>query len=276
MLHTVSSVQVGPLTIHFYGLVYAIAFGFFLWLVSKRRAEWKLSEKQADWLILWVFMGLLFGARLFHFLFDNFGLLLADPVKFFYVWQGGMAFFGAAVGVTLASYLYFRYLTKHEVTLRDTYVRHWLSFMDTAAFVACGAIIFGRFANFINQELVGIVADPSKIFWCVEFATASGCRHPYQLYAVFMHTLVFIVLFVFRRHWSNKQGLLASWFITLYTLTRFLTDFWREETTRIFGISHWQIICVVGFIVGVWLIKYLSKNEKTPEKIHGKIPKKNV
>ena len=111
-------------------------------------------------------------------------------------------------------------------------------------------LIFGRLANFINQELVGRITDVS---WCFNFSMADGCRHPYQLYSAFGHFLLFLLLILMSRRNYRREELFWS-FVSGYGLMRFLTDFFRENPT-VFGLTGWQWISILFFLIGVYYLK---------------------
>jgi phosphatidylglycerol---prolipoprotein diacylglyceryl transferase len=259
-------VNLGFLQIRYYGLVYAIAF-LLLYIVLIRKKV--LTEEEASSLVLHCGLGMLIFARLFHILFDNLSYYLAHPIEVFFIWQGGLAFFGGALGLFLGGYWYAKKRGKSLVS--------YMQIADYAALVGCFALIFGRIANLINQELVGRVTTIAQTPWCFEFVsyfTSQGpvfegvCRHPYQIYASISHLVLFIVLILLyvylqnhklrvhagEKHYVN-HGIIFFVFIVGYSVLRFITDFWRDDAVVFIGLTHWQIISAIIFFVSLFLFR---------------------
>lgn len=237
--------KIGFLEIRWYGLVYAFGFILVYFMLHKKREELGIKKEQIDNLILSLFIGLLVGARLFHFLFDDFSALIQNPLEFFMIWHGGMSFFGALLGASAASIYYLK-----KINL------DWKKFGDVIIIAATIALIFGRIANFINGELVG---TPSNLPWCVVFTQIDNiCRHPYQIYASLSHVLLLGILLFVNKIKNNKrlkEGLVFFSFLIGYSVLRFLTDFFRDDP-RYFGLTIWQYICIITAAFGaVFLVK---------------------
>ncbi|MFT4312998.1 MAG: prolipoprotein diacylglyceryl transferase [Candidatus Woesearchaeota archaeon] len=244
--------EIGPISIHYYGLVYAIGLVIVYMFLQKFRERFHATEEQVSTLIFFLFLGLLVGGRVGHFLIDQPMALLTNPLILLYIWQGGMSFFGAVLGMVFFSYIYCQ--------------KQSLSFMRIADYVVIPAtlvLVFGRIANFINQELVG---RETTVAWCVEFVTATGCRHPYQLYASFSHLLLFgLLLFIFLMYPRLKElyrGLLFSFFLIGYSFFRFFTDFFREDTLVFFQLTIWQLISIIFFIIGIYLAYNITQRKE--------------
>ena len=158
--------------------------------------------------LLFLFLGLLLGARFFHFLFSDPMVFIRNPLSIFMIWQGGMSFFGALVGCFIAAYYYLK-----KIKL------NWKKFADVIVIAATIALIFGRIANFINGELIG---TPSNVSWCVIFPKIDYvCRHPYQIYASFSHVVLLgVLLFVNKIKNSKKlrNGLIFITFVIGYSV----------------------------------------------------------
>ena len=116
------ALQLGPLAIRWYGLMYLLAFGLFLWLgkqQAKAEPRWGIAPSQVDDLLFYGVIGVVLGGRLGYILFYKPGEYLADPLSVFYVWQGGMAFHGGLVGVLVATWLYARSIGMRWLQLTD-------------------------------------------------------------------------------------------------------------------------------------------------------------
>ena len=144
------AIALGPLKIHWYGLMYLVGIGG-AWLLASRRLKdfdpsWS-KEKLSD-LVFWVAMGVILGGRLGYALFYDLSAYLAEPLKILRVWEGGMSFHGGLIGVMLATWLFGRRNGKSFFQLMD--------FIAPLVPIGLGA---GRIGNFINAELWGKVTD---------------------------------------------------------------------------------------------------------------------
>lgn len=213
------ALQLGPLTVRWYGLAYVVGllgwWRYSLWLTKKFS---KVSHDLINDYLGWAVIGVVLGGRLGFVLFYNPSKYMADPLKIFQVWEGGMSFHGGLLGIILATLIY-------------TYRRgiNCLNFSDLAV---CGVpigLFFGRLANFINGELFGRITEVS---WGIQFPYGGPyLRHPSQLYEAFSEGfLLFILLFygaLFTR-WPHRQGLLTGIFLIGYATSRMTCEVFRE------------------------------------------------
>ncbi len=156
------AIHLGPVAIRWYGLAYMA--GLLLgWLYMRRlcqdRRLWggppPMQPYQADDFLFWATLGTVLGGRMGFFLFYEPSVLFRNPLQFFQIWQGGMAFHGGLLGVGLAIVLFARH---HRIPV--------LSLMDLSAAAVPFGLFFGRLANFINAEIYGRLTDVS---WAVDF-----------------------------------------------------------------------------------------------------------
>lgn len=160
------AVSLGPLKIHWYGLMYVLAFLLAYGLAtyrSKTRDGWT-SEMVSD-LLFYGMLGVILGGRIGYVLFYEFDKFLADPVWLFEVWTGGMSFHGGFLGVVFAMLLFAH---KHQKTPFQV--------LDFIAPCVPTGLMFGRIGNFINGELYGRVSD-AHYSWLMYFPTAADADH---------------------------------------------------------------------------------------------------
>jgi phosphatidylglycerol:prolipoprotein diacylglycerol transferase len=144
------AIALGPLKVHWYGLMYLLGFTA-AWLLAKRRIQRggaPLQAEQVSDLIFYAALGVILGGRIGYVLFYNLPATLADPLSMFAVWQGGMSFHGGLLGVLLAIWLFARRLNHHFLTTTD--------FIAPLVPPGLGA---GRIGNFIGGELWGRATD---------------------------------------------------------------------------------------------------------------------
>ena len=244
----------GPVKLHYYGLMYVLAFGFayFFLPVLFRIRKVFITDAQFENVFFYGLIGGILGGRIFYVLFYNLTYYLSHPLKIFAVWEGGMASHGGIFGAALAVWFMCRHYKIAFFKITDCLV------MPTAL-----GLMFGRFGNFINGELYGRI---TTVPWCVHFKGAEGCRHPSQLYAAAKDLDIFITLFVLRKtEW--KDGVLSMLFLTLYLTFRFIVEFFREPDPQIgylwlgFSEGQWISLTILAG-VGVFSWWYFQKKEK--------------
>ena len=242
--------QLGPLEIRWYGLVYVL--GFFLtiyWLFYlKKKGSLELSKDQIWDFTFYLMLGVLIGSRLFEIFWEP-RYYLSNPLNIFKIWQGGMSFHGGFVGIVTAAWLYCR---KNRLSF-------W-KMADLLSIPTIFALALGRLANFVNGELVGRVWNGR---WCVVFPDyGSECRHPNMIYSFFQRMIVFSWLF-FLTSWKEfKPGFLFWNFVFWEGLGRITVDFFREDALHFgFSLGQWfSSIMVIAALIA--FVKYYPEDWK--------------
>lgn len=249
---------IGPLTVHWYGLMYLLAF-MTAWLVGYYTAkrDWSpVKPKQVEDLVFYAALGVVIGGRIGYVFFYNFAEFVDDPLWLFRIWEGGMSFHGGLLGVIVAMFLFAR-------KLDQTFLR----VMDFVAPLVPPGLFFGRMGNFIGQELWG---RETTSVWGMRFPNDPDnlLRHPSQLYeAALEGVVIFVVLMWFARK-PRPAGAVCSLFVVLYGVFRFTVEFVREPDAHIqFDLFDWmtrgQILStpmiVVGAAVLIWAYARNSK-----------------
>lgn len=249
--------------LRWYGLAYVmgLASAFFCFDRAARRGLMPGLNSEAQGQMLFALIaGVLGGGRLAYVL-QHPTRLLSDPLFFFRLWEGGMAFFGGLIGVTLALMW----------TARKFNLNLW-SLADIAVFPAAFGLGVGRVANFVNGELWG---RPTGGDWGVIFPRVDNLpRHPSQLYEAASHFLLLgVLLWLLRRrpyYLRERPGFFASLFLALYGVLRFLTDFYRADDTFFgpFSSGQWASLTVAA--IGLILLvrprptRLCTANQKLP------------
>lgn len=224
------ALRLGPLNIHWYGLMYLVGFGAAWWLGRQRalRPDAPINQEQISDVIFWGALGTVFGGRLGYILFYSLPNYLADPITMLQVWRGGMSFHGGMLGVLLAVWLY-----QHQ---------HRIGFFRLADFIAplvpigLGA---GRIGNFINGELFG---KPTDLPWGMIFPHGGVLPlHPSQLYEMVLEGIVlFLILWLYSRK-PRPPMTVSAMFLLWYGIFRFIVEFARQPDPQL------------GYLVGKWL-----------------------
>ena len=242
------AISLGPIKIHWYGLMYVVGF-LALWYFASRRAKQPDSGWTAEQVSDFVFygaLGVILGGRLGYMLFYNLPHYLAHPLDVFKVWQGGMSFHGGLIGVLLAMLYFARKTGKTFFTVADFF----------APWVPIG-LGLGRLGNFINHELWGRTTDGP---WGMVFREAGPLpRHPSQLYQAALEGLaLFVILWLFARK-PRPTASVSGLFLICYGLFRILVEFVREPDPQLgylaFGwLTMGQVLSVPMILFGVGLM----------------------
>ena len=260
--------SLGPVSVHWYGIMYAVAFALFWFLGDRRRRAERLPVGPTAFsdLAFYGMLGVILGGRLGYVLFYGSEQLLADPLSILRVWEGGMSFHGGLLGVLIACWIWSR--------------RNGLHFFDTMDFVAPLVPIglgVGRFGNFVGGELWGRTTD---VAWGMIFPRAieraeltiaeiktmaaagqlaADVRHPSQLYQMLLEGVVlFGILFVVSMK-PRRRYLVSGLFALLYGAFRFAVEFVREPDAQL-GYLAWgwltmgQVLSLPLVVIGlVWI-----------------------
>lgn len=253
-------------SIRWYGLCFAFAFLAGFQVVSYIFKKEGRSVDQADQLLLYTMVGTVVGARMGHYFFYEFPLLLADPVRFFIQMItppfSGLASHGAAIGLFTAFYLY----TKKNKGQSYLYVT------DRIVIVAALAGFFIRFGNLMNSEIIG---KPTDMPWGFKFLrdhefNPSGLaafvvpRHPSQLYeALSCLLLFFILLYLWNlKKEKTQEGLLTGIFMIFVFTLRFFYEFLKENQSSFengLSLNMGQILSIPAVLFGLGVLWYAKR-----------------
>lgn len=246
------ALDLGFFKIHWYGLMYLIAF-VVGWWVGVRRArkllDWN-AEKVSD-LLFYIALGVILGGRIGYILFYDLPFYLDNPLAVFQVWQGGMSFHGGLIGVTLAMWLYARKVR--------------LSLFQVADFVAPLVpigLFTGRIGNFINGELWGKVTDSSWGMAVYDPALQQVVqRYPTQLLEALLEGVVLFVILMAYANRRRPPGAVAGLFLVGYGAFRFMVEFFRMPDAHI-GYLAWdwftmgQLLSLPMIAIGLWVMRW--------------------
>ena len=217
----------GLIAIRWYSLAYI--FGILIgWWLSKKlilkkfnHIDLRFDVKEFDNLVTYLIISIIFGGRFGYILFYNFEYYFLNPLNIFKIWEGGMSFHGALIGVIIGTYLF---------SLKKKIPVFFL--LDIIACVSPIGIFFGRIANFINGELVG---KATSVFWGVIFPKIDLiARHPSQLYEAFLEGLVLFILMIYLFLRKNYQiGTCSYMFLIFYGFFRIFSELFREPDIQV-------------------------------------------
>ena len=248
--------HVGPFTVRWYGLMYAVGLGLALW-VTLPVAERRGAPRDALYSIFWgVTIAGLIGGRLYFVVQNNPATYLAHPLRILALWEGGMAFYGAIFLGVPVFYLLARY-----------YRVPFLPLVDVVALFAPLAQAIGRIGNIINGDIVGY---PSTLPWATAYAnpgaftrplcTASSppcvAFQPAAAYEMLFSLALFGVLWSLRtRPWP--AGLHFVLYLALYSLGQLVLFIWRDNVFVLGPLKQAQVTALVVLValvpIAVWL-----------------------
>jgi prolipoprotein diacylglyceryl transferase len=243
--------SIGPISIRWYGLLFALTFIIGFFIMSKIFKKEGKSEEDLNDLVWYMILGTVIGARLGHCLFYNPSYYLSNPLEIIQVWKGGLASHGAAVGILLAVYFYSK--KKKDQSYFWTLDR-------VAITVALGAF-FVRMGNLFNSEIIGKPADVpwSFIFNLAQVTDPQLPRHPAQLYEALAYFFVFLTLLYTytKQQGKTRDGFLMGLFMVLVFTFRFCVEFLKENQSHFednLALNMGQLLSIPLVIAGVILI----------------------
>ena len=250
------ALQLGPVAIHWYGLMYLAAFVQVIllgrWAIRHRPwTGW--DAKMPDDVLFYGVLGVVLGGRVGYVLFYKPAEYLAAPFDIFKVWEGGMSFHGGFLGVILAMALFAR---RHKL--------RWLAVTDFIAPLVPLGLAAGRLGNFINGELWGRAADPS-LPWAMVFPQAGDgvARHPSQLYQFAGEGLLLFALLWLYSAKPRPIGAVSGIFLIGYGSFRFLAEFAREPDAYLgllgLGLSMGQWLSLPMIVAGVIMLRWAQR-----------------
>ena len=269
--------SIGPLAVHWYGLMYLGGFLGGWWLGNHRLKQGRLpvSEQAFSDLAFYAMIGVIAGGRVWYMLsYISPDWIWHDPLALFRVWDGGMSFHGGLMGVLVAGWWWSR--------------RNKIHFFDTIDFVAPLVPIglgLGRIGNFINGELWGKLTGGD---WGVIYPRAleslgkstaelqqmflagqlnNEARHPSELYEFALEGVVmFVVLWLYSRK-PRPRYAVSGLFALMYGVFRFVVEFLRLPDPQLgylaFGwLTMGQLQSIPLIVVGVLLL-WMSRRAPT-------------
>ena len=258
--------QLGPLAIRWYSLCWLIGLLLGYLLMKKLFKEQKLKDEQFEPLFIYVFLGILAGARLGHCIFyepeyflGSFEHFIEMFIPFHHMADGswkftgyqGLASHGGVIGLLAALYLYCRNLKVDGWVVLD-------NFGICSAVTAC----FIRLGNLMNSEIVGKITD---VPWAFIFANGSPDiagqpRHPGQLYEAIAYACIFVIIYLVYRKKGTQSvgyGLYFGLCLALIFTFRFFVEYTKEiqvafEAGLPFDMG--QILSIPFIAIGIWSI----------------------
>lgn len=271
-----TGLHLGPVTLHYYSLMFILAFGLGYIIMTKIYRIDNVNKKYVEPLFTWTLLGTIFGARMGHVIFYQPELFHQDfwsvflPIRtkptFEFTGFSGLASHGATIALIFTTLWYsFKIIKKNPFWVYDR----------IGIVVALGGV-FVRCGNFINSEIIG-KPTPAGSAWAVLFPQQSSeygpivPRYPTQLFEAAGYFLLFVLLWILYRYTNKKyqQGWLFGLFFIILWAIRFFVEFLKEpqgdEFIHWHGLNTGQVLSIPLMIAGVIIMIYSRNNRITEE-----------
>ncbi len=243
--------SLGPITVRWYGLLFALGFLLGYQFVEKMFKKEGIPLEWLEKLFMYTLIATVIGARLGHVIFYGWEFYSQHPAEILKIWHGGLASHGATIGILVALYYYSKKVSKKSIL--------WV--LDRVAIPVALAGFFIRTGNLMNSEIIGTQTD---LAWGFQFVKASiyeplAPRHPAQLYEALCYLASFGVLMYMYWKTNAKEyaGRLIGVFFMLIFSARFFIEFIKEnqeafEEGMALNMGQWLSIPFV--LLGAYLV----------------------
>ena len=251
----------GDFKIHYYSLMWMLAFVLGYQIMKKIYKNEEQSEKKLESLFMYSVLGIMIGARLGHVIFYQSELFREDffsvflPFKFSggFEFTGfrGLASHGATIGMITSMYIYNKKVLKKSVL--------WI--LDRVVIACALGGIFIRIGNFFNSEIIGKAAAEG-LPWAVVFKAVDNIpRHPGQLYEALGYVFVFLI--VYSTYWRTKKGLQEGYLFGLFLLLLMTVRVFVEQfkiaqvdgrEDWILGLNTGQVLSIPFIMIGIYFM----------------------
>lgn len=246
--------EIGPVKVHWYGIMYLIGFAGAWWLARYRASRpgstWKASD--VDDFVFYGMLGAIVGGRVGYVLFYGLEYWAKDiwyPVK---IWEGGMSFHGGMLGVIAAMAIFG---WRRHRSIADVF--------DFSVALPGIGLFTGRLGNFINGELPGRPTDLPWGMWFPQHDPTQLARHPSQLYQFALEGVaLFAILWLYSRK-PRPVGAISGAFLVGYGAFRFIAEFARQPDDFLgllqLGLSMGQWLSLPMILAGVAMMVWAHK-----------------
>ena len=243
--------HVGHFVLRWYAVILITAMTVGIWLTA-REAERKVFKKDDVYEVaIWIIFAGIIGARLFHVLDHWSDEYAQNPIRALYIWEGGLAIWGALIGGLVAGAI---------ICWRSKWP--FLRLLDAAAPGLVLAQAIGRIACVITGDAMGKPTTGPFGFAYTSPNTLVpklGVYYtPMPVYEIVVNLLIFAIIWQLRnRKWQDGKLFLV--YLILYSIERFFLAFTSSYRILAFGLTQSQIVAAVAFIVGLGVLAWMSR-----------------
>ena len=248
-----ASFDIGPLTIHLYGVILALGLVLGVVYAMRRKAEFGLSEDDLLDGVLWIAPFAIICARIYYCAFE-WEQYAANPISILYIWEGGIAIYGAVIGAAIGVIIHCKVFKK-------------ISVLATLDLVSLGFMIgqmMGRWGNFFNREAHGGVTDSFLRMGLINPVTGQGAYyHPTFLYESLWNLVGFILI-----HFLSKKrkydGQVALYYVAWYGLGRAMIEGLRTDSLWWGNFRVSQVLAAASCLAAVILLMVMAFRPHDP------------
>lgn len=262
--------KLGFFTLRWYSLAFMIGFLVGYEIVARMFRHEGAPERWLGLLLMWTVAGTIVGARLGHVFFYEWDLFSQNPIKILYVWEGGLASHGGAIGVILGVILFSIVTTKRSPL--------WTFDRLVVPIALVGGLI--RLGNLMNSEIFG---HATTLPWGFRFVNspewqalyAGQACHPTQIYEAICYFALFALLMwmYWRKKAEERPGLIFGVFLIGIFTPRFFIEFIKnpqEAFEQSMALNMGQWLSIPFIIAGISLIIYAMKRPRLKLKFPGR------
>lgn len=246
--------SLGPLSVRWYGLMFAIGFLVGYELVSRMFRHEGAPEKWLGILLLFLVAGTIIGARLGHVFFYSWPYYSQHPGEILKIWEGGLASHGGAIGNIIGLFLFSWFVSKKPAS--------WVFDKVVVAVALVAGLI--RIGNLMNSEIYG---GPTNLPWGFIFLRNGETlpAHPTQIYEALAYFVLFgIMMWMYwKKNLEERPWFLTGFFFTWVFGFRFFIEFVKNVQVESeygliaqYGLNMGQILSIPFILLGIFLMVY--------------------
>ena len=246
--------SVGPFDVRFYGLIIALGLILAVVYAMKRREQFGISEDDLMDGVLWIAPFAIVCARLYYCAFE-WDMYKDNPISILYIWEGGIAIYGAVIGAAIGVVLHCKVFKKISV----------LAVLDLVALGFMIGQMLGRWGNFFNREAHGGVTDSFLRMGLINPLTGTGeFYHPTFLYESLWNLAGFVILHFFSRT-RKYDGQVALGYVAWYGLGRTFIEGLRTDSLWWGNFRVSQVLAAASCLIAVALLIFLAFRPHDPQ-----------
>lgn len=243
--------SVGNFALHWYGLILMVAMIIGIWLTAREASGKGFKKEDIYDAAVWIVIGGIIGARFFHVLDQWSAEFASNPIRVFYIWEGGLAIWGAVTGGLIT-------------TAFISWKRGWhlLALLDSAAPGLVLAQAIGRVACIITGDAVG---KPTNGPFGLAYTSPNAIVQqlgvfytPMPVYEIIANLLIFTLLWNLRKRlWPDGRLFLV--YMLLYSLERFFLAFTSAYRIVAFGLTQSQIVALIAMTISLAVLAFMPR-----------------
>lgn len=245
--------HIGSFEVRFYGLIIALGLILAVVYALSRKEQFGISEDDLMDGVLWIAPFAIVCARLYYCAFE-WDMYKDNPISILYIWEGGLAIYGAVIGAAIGVIIHCKLIKKISV----------LAVLDLVSLGFMIGQMLGRWGNFFNREAHGGVTDSFLRMGLIHPELGIGeYYHPTFLYESLWNLVGFILI-----HFLSKKrkydGQVALYYVAWYGLGRALIEGLRTDSLWWGNFRVSQVLAAGSCLIAVVLLIVLAFRPHDP------------